>query len=58
MKKAKKIAKQNSSAMQRSFSKLKGGVGKLTKSLLSLKGGIIALAGPAALGLLIKKSLA
>lgn len=58
MKKAKQIAKQNSSAMQRSFAKLKGGVGKLTKSLFSLKGGIIALAGPAVIGLLIKKSLA
>jgi len=58
MKKAKRIAKQNSSAMKRSFAKLKGGVGKLTKSLGGLKMGIIALAGPAVIGLLIKKSLA
>ncbi|MCH7573619.1 MAG: hypothetical protein IIA59_00680 [Candidatus Marinimicrobia bacterium] len=41
----------------RSFETLRGKVKKLSKSLFSLKGGIIALAGPAVLGALIVSSL-
>jgi len=54
---ARQAAKKSTNGMRNDFKKTKSSAGGLSSKLGGLKGSIIAVAGPAALGLLIKKSL-